>query len=227
MLAFLASSALWLAFKGGARAVAGRAASAAAGDVRAVGSRINLQGWLGIAAALTLGVLLIAQKGETRHWQKQSAGFERLYRAEQSAFAQTVANYRAAAEKARLEDAANKVRVEGEQRQINERTSHDFQTRLADARARYAASLRGAKGAADPGSRPSAPMPGVPVAAAGSAQAAGQDGLSAPDALIATEQAIQLDELIKWAVRQHAVNVNGAGSGSSVTGGVVPERRSR
>ena len=37
-------------------------------------------------------------------------------------------------------------------------------------------------------------------------QAPRQDGLPQPERLIATEQAIQLDELIKWVERQHAVD---------------------
>ncbi len=54
------------------------------------------------------------------------------------------------------------------------------------------------KAAADPGAGRGAPMPGLPAAAGSAAQAAGEDRLSRPDALTATEQAIQLDELIKW-----------------------------
>ena len=55
--------------------------------------------------------------------------------------------------------------------------------------------------AADPGAGRSAPMPGLSAAAGGAAQAAGQDRLPPADALTATEQAIQLDELIKWVQR--------------------------
>jgi hypothetical protein len=51
-------------------------------------------------------------------------------------------------------------------------------------------------------------MPGPSAAAGGVAQAAGQDRLSAGDALTATEQAIQLDELIKWVKAQTAVDNN-------------------
>jgi hypothetical protein len=48
-------------------------------------------------------------------------------------------------------------------------------------------------------------VPGLSAAPAGAAQAASQDRLPAPDALTATEQAIQLDELIKWVRAQHEV----------------------
>ena len=46
-------------------------------------------------------------------------------------------------------------------------------------------------------------MPAVPTPPGGTAEGADQGRLSDADALIATEQAIQLDELIKW-VRQQA-----------------------
>jgi hypothetical protein len=207
MFAFLASSALAMAFKGGVGAVAGRALGHAGADAKAIGSRINWQGWLGLIAAAVLGVMLIVQKGETRHWRKQSGQFETLYHNEQTAFAQTVANYRTAAEEARRKDAANKVRVEAEQSAISERTSHDFEIRIADARAR-ARRLQPAQGAADPGGGRATALPGVRAAAGGAAEASGEGRLPASDALTATEQAIQLDELIKWTQRQHAIDVN-------------------
>jgi hypothetical protein len=51
-------------------------------------------------------------------------------------------------------------------------------------------------------------VPKLSAAAGGAAQAAGQDRLPAPDALTATEQAIQLDELIKWVKAQAEVDPN-------------------
>jgi hypothetical protein len=51
-------------------------------------------------------------------------------------------------------------------------------------------------------------MPGLSAAAGNAAKAPSQDGLSDSDALIATEQAIQLDELIKWARAQAKVDNN-------------------
>jgi hypothetical protein len=60
-------------------------------------------------------------------------------------------------------------------------------------------------------------MPGVPVAAEGVAQAAGEDRLSVGDRQLATEQAIQLDELIKWVRRQARVD-------SSAVPPVLPDR---
>jgi hypothetical protein len=169
----------------------------------------------GLAVSVALAILLILSKGETRHWHKQSSQFEQLYRESQAAYAGTVANYRAAAEAARAADRAASERVAAEQRAINERTAHDYETRLAAARARAIAvadELRrqDARAAANPGGRASPPVPDLSTAARGADQAAGEDRLSLPDALTATEQAIQLDELIRWVRKQSAVDSNGA-----------------
>ena len=169
----------------------------------------NVQGIAGLTVGIALGLLLIVQKGETRHWRRQATQFEQLYSREQAALSTTVANYRAAAQQAHAADKANAERVAAEQRSINERTSNDYEARLAAARslARRLREQRAAP-AADPRSGPSARVPGLPAPAGGPVEAAGQDRLPQPDALTATEQAIQLDELIKWVRRQAAVNAN-------------------
>ena len=165
---------------------------------------LSPQGIAGLSVSICLALLLVLQKGETRHWKKQSGHFEQLYRDEQSALAGTVANYRAAADAARAADRAAAERVAAEQRSINERTEHDYEARLAVARARAdRLRLEAARAAADPGSRGKPPVPGLSAAAGQSPQAAREDGL--PDRLLATEQAIQLDELIKWVKAQAKV----------------------
>jgi hypothetical protein len=171
---------------------------------------LNIQGIAGIAVAIALGILLLIQKGETRHWQKQSGQFEQLYREQQSALATTVSNYRAAAEQAEAADRANAQRIAAEQQTINERTSDDYEARLAAARA-LAQRLRGqtATAAADPGSGRAAPVPALPASPGGPPRAAAQDGLPVSDAELATEQAIQLDELIEWVRAQHTVDPSG------------------
>jgi hypothetical protein len=177
---------------------------------------LNVQGIAGLVAGLALLGLLLIQKGETRHWRKQSTQFEQLYRSEQAAFAGTVANFRAAAETARAADRAAAQRVRTEQSAINERTKNDYESRLADARARaqrLRSEIRAA--AADPGGRGAAAVPGLPAAAGQPTQAAVQNGLPAADALTATEQAIQLDELIKWVRNQHDVDPNASSSSGS------------
>ena len=170
---------------------------------------LNWQGMAGVAVAFTLMAMLTVQKLEAVHWKKQSENYEHLYQQEQAAFATTVASARAAADTARAQDKANADRVAAEQQAINERTANDFEARLAAARADAAQRLRvDAQAAADPGTGRSASMPRLSAAAGRAAQAAGEDRLPAPDALIATEQAIQLDELIKWVRAQAAVDNN-------------------
>src|SRR5438128_7319982 len=112
---------------------------------------LNIQGVVGTAVGLALAILLVVQKVEPRHWQKESGQFEQLYRAEQAAFAGTVANVRAAAAAARAADQANATRVAADQRSINERTAHDFEARVADARARAQRLRVQPQAAADPG----------------------------------------------------------------------------
>jgi hypothetical protein len=170
---------------------------------------LNPQGIVGIAASLCLSVLLLVQKGETSHWKKQSRQFEQLYHAEQAAFVTTVSNYRAAADAARAADQAGTQRVAAEQRAIHERTQHDFETRLAAARAAAERLRDGSHAAADPGVRRNAPVPGLSASTGGSAQDSDENRLPASDALTATEQAIQLDELIKWVRAQAEVDPNG------------------
>jgi len=168
---------------------------------------LNVQGIAGIAVGIALAVLLVIQKGETRHWKKESGRFEQLYSQEQAALAGTVANYSAAAQQAQASDRANADRVAAEQRAINERISNDYEARLAAARS-LARRVRSqpADTAANPGSGGSAPVPGVSASSGGIDEAAGQDRLPQSDRLTATEQAIQLDELIKWVKAQHIVD---------------------
>jgi hypothetical protein len=169
---------------------------------------LNWQGITGIVVAFTLLIMLTVQKLEAVHWKKQSESFEQLYHQEQAAFATTVADYRAAAERARAADQANAARVAAESAAINERTTHDFEARLAAARAAAQRLRIDAETAAGSGPGGGAPMPGLPAPAGGAAQAAREDGLSQADALTATEQAIQLDELIKWVKAQASVDPN-------------------
>jgi hypothetical protein len=169
---------------------------------------LNGQGIAGIAVGLALAILLIVEKVETRHWKKQSAGFEQLYHQEQAAFAGTAANYRAAAQQARAADQANVNRVASEQRAINERTNSDYEARLAVARAAAERLRLQSQTAADPRPRRDASMPRIPAAAGGAAQGPGEDRLPQSERLTATEQAIQLDELIKWVRAQAKVDNN-------------------
>lgn len=130
--------------------------------------------------------------------------------AEQEAHRSTVANYRAAASIAKALDRQNVELTEALQGAENRRIADDYEARIADARARAAAAgVQRQAAAADPGHRGDAAMPGVPGTAARADEASGQDRLSGAvgtdDALIATEQAIQLDALIDWIEAQARV----------------------
>jgi hypothetical protein len=161
---------------------------------------------LGIACALGLALLV----HDRNRWKAKTAHHAEVLAGERAAYAATVANVRAAAEQARAADQANAARVAARQDAINQRSDDDYQDRIADARA-AAQRLRGEgpSAAADPGAGRAAGLPGLPPAPQGIAQAAGADRLPDPERLIATEQAIQLDELIKWVQRQHAIPMKG------------------
>lgn len=160
------------------------------------------------AAMAAAALLWLVQSRD--HWRDRARSNEQLYVQAKAAHAATVANYRAAAEQARLDDAANIARVKAEEAEINERTRNDFESRIAAARA-AARRLReqAASAAADPRSRPAASVPALPAAAGGASQSAGEDGFPQSERLIATEQAIQLDELIKWIRAQAGVDQDG------------------
>lgn len=168
--------------------------------------RISFKLAAGILCALMLA-LLIHDRGR---WKAKSAEYSQLLAAERSAHSATVANYRAAAEQARRQDIENLTRVKADQAAINERTADDFESRIATARA-SALRLRdrASSAASNPGGGGATSVPGISAASQGAFEAAGEDGLPRSDSLIATEQAIQLDELIKWIRQQNDVRVNG------------------
>ena len=165
------------------------------------------------AAARLGGVLLVALAltflvHDRNHWKGTAELRQQQLAQTKAAFDQTVAGYRAAAAQARVADAANAARVKAEQSAINERTEDEFQTRIAAARADARRLRDNQAAAANPRSGRAASMPGLPTPASGIAQAASEDRLSESDRLIATEQAIQLDELIRWVGQQHSITPN-------------------
>jgi gas vesicle protein len=192
------------------------------GIIRAFLGGVNLQGWLGVIIGAALSVLLAIQTGKTHHWEHQANHYQLAYTQEQSAHRQTVINYQQAAEKARQEDAANKARVEAQQAAINQQRDATYEARIADARAR-ADRLRQQleQATAHPGSSPGAPVSGLPAAPSGPDGTSAEAGLPPEDALTATEQAIQLDELQKWVRQQHGIDVEGRHPQGSPGAGAV------
>ena len=163
------------------------------------------QGIVGVVVAGCLALLLVVQKIETRHFRKQSARFEELHRTGEVERARLVADYAAAATAARAADHVNTLRVEAAQTSINRSSDNDFQARIARARA-ASGRLRENPATADRGVSRNPPVSRLSAAPGKPAQAPGQDRLPDPDRLIATEQAIQLDELIKWVRAQAAID---------------------
>lgn len=92
-----------------------------------------LKHWRAALSALGfafLGIALMLAKADARHFRK-------LYAGEQAAHAQTVLNYRLAAEQARASAYANVDRVKTEQATITERVTNERQSKLVAANDRY------------------------------------------------------------------------------------------
>ncbi|MBS4048061.1 MAG: hypothetical protein KG075_17075 [Alphaproteobacteria bacterium] len=106
---------------------------------------------------------------------------------------------RAMADAGRLEN-ERLARVTRQQERINADVLQDFNRRIADARAR----ADRVRAQANRGETSGVEMSGVPSASCRTDEA---PSLELSAALLATEQAIQLDELISWIERQGAVEV--------------------
>lgn len=130
--------------------------------------------------------------------------------AEQAAHRASALNWQMATAAALAADLEHRLAQERRQAEESRRIADDFEARIADARARAAAAgMRAQAAAADQGGGGGAPVPGLSDPARVADAAAGQDRLSAADALIATEQAIQLDALIGWVEAQARVASDG------------------
>ena len=167
----------------------------------AVAQRLALKLIVGLGCLMLLALLV----QDRNRWKAKTAHYSELLAGERAAHAGTVANVRAAAEQARQADLANAARVRADQDDINERSKDEFESRIAAARAAAERLRAGQAAAADPGHGRGAAVPALPAASGGIAEIPGQDGFPDKDRLIATEQAIQLDALIEWTRRQHAV----------------------
>lgn len=164
---------------------------------------------LGLLAPI-LGVLAVYQTFQVRHWHGEATSFESQWKGEKIAHQQTIINNQRAAEKARQDDLKNIERVTREQQANADERIKSYEARLADARAAYERLRRQFPGSsANPSGAGKAPVPGAPGSAPGTDGSSGEDGFSLPDRLIATTQAIQLDELQKWIRATFKIDVNG------------------
>lgn len=130
--------------------------------------------------------------------------------AEQASHLGTVNAFLAASEQAQKDAEANAQRVAREQETITDAITADYRADLAALRGRFERMRRRAA-RTDPGNAGAAGLPGIPDAAGRADAAPGEDrlpaagSLSLPDALIASEQALQLQALIDWIEAQSAV----------------------
>lgn len=166
---------------------------------------------LGLAVALAWHWLVIGPRLRTDLASEKAAHLET-----KQAWEQDIGNFLAAVAEAGRFDAANAERVRSEQDAINRRIADDYEARLRALRARAAAAAAGgvrhiveSPTAASGGA--GAAVPGLPDAAGRSGEAPDPAGFPLAAAVIASEQALQLDALISWVEQQAAVDVNGGG----------------
>ena len=162
---------------------------------------MKLLGGLSIVMLLYIGVLHFQKAGLKRH----VASIEMQLKAEKLSHENRKLTYERAAEKARADDAANQVRVERQQSHISQETSREYQTKLADLRRRFER-LRSGEAPGDQGGSGSEAVPRFPDGTAGPSPASQEDRLPPEDALIASEQALQLQALINWVLGQQGVD---------------------
>lgn len=166
----------------------------------------------GLALLCLLSILIAVRTGE-RDQARRALADERQAAA---LFAEQV---RGTAARIRADMAARTIDVERRQSKITQEVSSAYQARIHDLDRRVAA-LRvrgGTSGANSGGSDRAARLPALPAAAGGPDAAAGEDRLPADpfdalrtgDAVLATEQAIRLEELQNWVRRQREVEPPG------------------
>lgn len=131
--------------------------------------------------------------------------------AEQAAHLGTVNAFLAASAQAQKDAEANAQRVAREQEVITDAVTSEYRADLAALRARFDRLRATSAAAANPGRADPAGLPRLSDAAGRTDAPAGQAGfpaagqLSLPDALIASEQALQLQALIDWVNAQSAI----------------------
>jgi hypothetical protein len=138
------------------------------------------------------------------------AATEQLLTDTQLAHLGTISNFIDASAEAERQAEANVARVTAEQERITDATLADYRADRAALLARFDR-LRAGAAAADPRRADPAGLPGAGNAPGRAAAPAGEDrlpsagALSLDDALIASEQALQLNALIDWVEAQSAV----------------------
>lgn len=104
---------------------------------------------------------------------------------------------------AKADDLAHARTVENTQNRAGQETSNEYQTAIARVRADYAERLRRIERQAAGNQRGSGAtnLPSTSTGAGRPDATASEEGLPSADALVATEQAIQLESIQRWACR--------------------------
>lgn len=168
-------------------------------------SKRSLGEVVGIVLALLLVVdhlALLSAHRENGKLETQLKDANKATQQASSALAQTVANYRAAAAKAEADDKAKNDRTIAQQQQINKEQSDEYQARIAASRVLIQRLQQAIATTAHSGGSSGPGVPSIPTPACGT------DAPSIDPATRAYDCAIQLDELIKWVERQHAIDPN-------------------
>ena len=157
-----------------------------------------------------------SRKAKPATGASRAASFEQLYRGEQAAFAGTVANYRAAADRRAPPTGPMPQRVAAAQADINERTDPmNSKHALLLLALLLSACAPGAEAAADPGDRGAAPAARPIRCRRQPRSSRRRRPIFSRRRLTATEQAIQLDELIKWVRRRRRLTTTAVAVASS------------
>ncbi len=179
-----------------------------------------LSDWRNFAVTLLAGLYVFANFVHVPRLKADLAASEQLVTDTQLAHLGTIFNYIDASAQAQADAEANVIRVRLDQEEITDATVSRYRSDRDALRARFANlridRLRAAGAAAgDPRRADPAGLPGASDAAGGAAAPTGEDrlppagviggSLSLDDALIASEQALQLGALIDWVEAQAAV----------------------
>ena len=178
-----------------------------ASAVGALLSKLNAQGVIGLVAGLLLAFAWFHSASAARHWRKDSAQWEKKFRAEKIEFAKLVASYRDAQVKAKALNDAQIAAITAKRQHIDERTTHALSDNLAALRGLSAGGKLRPGGATDQGAAHSTAPGTIGQGATGTA---GPPGLclSSSKLLLAAENEERHDRLIDWAEGQGAVDPN-------------------
>jgi hypothetical protein len=169
------------------------------GFLGGIAAQINPQGWLGLAASL---FLFVHFGGAARHWHKLADHQAVLIEvANQSVYNLRMASFEAADKNRATVDRDTAARAA-----ITKETNDVYQAQLARLRADPAFRVRSQAGAGQGHAGNSGPS-ALPAPAGGTAAAP----MSVPDTILllaGAETELQLNALIDWVERQHAIDPN-------------------